>query len=143
MAQSVLLWKTRRRLLESRKAPPPSELTRAGRELLAAGRPAEAWEFFKRSGDKEALEELRRSAVEDGDFFLYTLAAGSLGTAADAGSLGRLAANARAKGLELYARKAEAAAGIQDPVSGGEGGASPDAGDEGVPDSPGEASLPA
>ncbi|MDR1035352.1 MAG: hypothetical protein LBT40_01875 [Deltaproteobacteria bacterium] len=109
MPKSILDWKTRRAILESRKAPSPDELTRAGRELMAAGRPAEAWEFFKRSGDRAALEELRQAAVADGDYFLYSLAAGVLGLGPDSGALSSLASAARSMGKEVSALKAEAA----------------------------------
>jgi hypothetical protein len=133
--------------LESRKPPPPAELSRAGRELFEAGRPAEAWEFFKRADDRTALEELRQAAVSDGDFFLYTLAAGVLGTKPDPSALRRLADNARQNGRDLYADKALAAAEGKAPVVGGKPteveGNLP--GEDSLPEDslPGEDSLPA
>jgi hypothetical protein len=106
MPSSILNWKTRRRLLESRKKPLPADLSRAGRELLEAGRPAEAWEFFKRADDRPALEEIRKLAVAEGDFFLYALAAASLGLEPDTPAVTELAGNAREKGLLAYMARA-------------------------------------
>jgi hypothetical protein len=111
MPKSILEWKTRRSLLESRRKTPPAELSRTGRELVEAGRPAEAWEFFRRAEDKVALDELRLAAVDEGDFFVYTLASGSLGIDTDGPALERLAVNARERGLLLYEGKALAALG--------------------------------
>ncbi|MDR1081955.1 MAG: hypothetical protein LBQ79_13600 [Deltaproteobacteria bacterium] len=124
MQKSILDWKTRRAILESRRAPEPAELTRAGRELLDAGRPAEAWEFFRRSGDRTALEDLRQAAVAEGDFFVYSLAAGVLDLEPDPAVLGRLAETARSMGKEISAAKAEAAADGLSPKPGAGGGES-------------------
>jgi hypothetical protein len=104
--EPVLTWKTRRDLLESRKKPQPGDLSRAGRELLSAGRRAEAWEFFNRAGDRKAIEGLRDFAVVDGDFFMYSLAAGSLGDDKNEAAVRMLSENARKKGFIAYAERA-------------------------------------
>ncbi|MDR2613444.1 MAG: hypothetical protein LBG06_11735 [Deltaproteobacteria bacterium] len=108
MPESILQWKTRRRLLESRKKPQPDELAGAGRELVKEGRYAEAWEFFRRAGDMSAIEGIKDAAVSEGNYFLYSLAAGALGLAPDkdAEALRALAASAREKGLSAYEAKA-------------------------------------
>jgi len=103
---SALNWKNRRSMIEDKKILPAS-FSAAGRELTAAGRFVEAADFFKRAGDKEGLVDLKKRAVEDGDFFLYTLVGNLTDSKPEIADLSFLAHNAELAGLFMYESKAK------------------------------------
>jgi hypothetical protein len=94
---SALTWKERHRLIDGHKAS-PAEFISAAEELLAAGNLAEAADLFKRAGTREPLLALGQRAVEEGDFFLYSLARLYAGERPQADDLERLSQKAEEAG---------------------------------------------
>ncbi|MDR1297243.1 MAG: hypothetical protein LBO05_07695 [Deltaproteobacteria bacterium] len=107
MPRSVFNWTDRRALAEDPKSR-PEELSQAGRELLEAGRPAEAANFFARAKDDAGLALVRSRAVGEGDHFLYSMTRQLQGAPASASELGELASRAAALGLGAYEESARA-----------------------------------
>ncbi|MDR0549588.1 MAG: hypothetical protein LBI10_09320 [Deltaproteobacteria bacterium] len=105
MAKTFLKWKDRRSLLDNLKASSES-LSQAGRKLLAAGNYAEAAEFFRKAKDEAGLKDLLTLAVNEGDFFLYSLVNQYLSLNPTISALTALAKNAEGLGLDVYAAKA-------------------------------------
>jgi hypothetical protein len=106
MADKILQWKARRALIDSRRQVPADDLRQAGLSLLEGGYLSEALDFLGKAGDQGAIRELASRAVEEGDFFLYSLARQSLGEPPVPKELFLLAENARRLGLSSYERKA-------------------------------------
>jgi hypothetical protein len=104
---NVLNWKKRRSMIEGKKIL-PATFSEAGKELKAAGRFVEAADFFKRAGDKEGLLGLKKCAVEEGNFFLYTLVGNLAESRPEISDLSILANNAKVAGLFTYESKAKA-----------------------------------
>ena len=103
----------RRHLIERELA--PAQALKTAEAYLAAGRSLEAVEFLAKAGDGEGLQELRREALEAGDFFLMRAVADAMGKAPDRDEWLALAAAAEAAGKQRYAadarRQAERAGG--------------------------------
>ena len=95
---------TRRHLIEGELAP---ERARAIAELyLAEERRVEAVDFLALAKDEEALGELRRTAVGEGDVFLLRAVARAQGETPGREEWEQLAAAATQRGLERYATEA-------------------------------------
>ena len=103
----------RRHLIERELA--PAQAIKTAEAYLAEGRAIEAVEFLAKAEDGERLQELRREALEAGDFFLMRAVAGAMGKAPDRDEWLALAAAAEAAGKQHYAadarRQAERAGG--------------------------------
>ena len=103
----------RRHLIERELA--PAQALKTAEAYLAEGRALEAVEFLAKAGEGERLQELRREALEAGDFFLMRAVADAMGKAPDRDEWLALAAAAEAAGKQRYAadarRQAERAGG--------------------------------
>ncbi|MDR1607721.1 MAG: hypothetical protein LBT38_04845 [Deltaproteobacteria bacterium] len=106
MAKSALKWKDRRALIDHPKTA-PEVLSRAGRELLTRGFPAESAELFRKAKDHEGLRDILAMAVGEGNFFLYSLANQYLGQSPKVEELTSLAQKAQEAGLLFYRDKAQ------------------------------------
>jgi hypothetical protein len=94
----------RRHLIEREIA--PAQALKIAAAYLAEGRAIEAVEFLAKAGDDERLQELRREALEAGDFFLMRALANAMGKAPDRDEWLALAAAAEAAGKQRYAADA-------------------------------------
>jgi hypothetical protein len=94
--------KERRRVLAEGVA----GLGQTGRELLAAGRWAEAQECLEAAQDSQGLRDLAAQAVEAGDFFAWRQACKALGQEPGGEDLARLAERAQAAGKLLHTQGA-------------------------------------
>jgi hypothetical protein len=106
MPIDVLLWKGRRALIEAKKSIPREGLLSAGNDLLEKGLCTEALDFFKKAGSPEDIARISDKALEEGDYFLFSLSEQLLGKEPNPSRLARLAENAKARGLSLYEAKA-------------------------------------
>jgi hypothetical protein len=93
-------------MVDTKRSFPAADYLEAGRSLVEAGYFTEGLDFLKIAKNREEILKIEDEAVEEGDFFLYSLATQMLGTQIDPTKLTRLAENAGAKGLNIYQRKA-------------------------------------
>jgi len=103
-----------------------------GRQYAAAGRFADALEFFARAGDAAGIESVRADAIERGDAFLLAQVERVGGAPVDAATWRTLAERAAAAGKETFARLARERA---------EGPPKDAAGPDGPDEKPGEESA--
>ncbi len=89
------------------KGADPATLSAHGDAYLRAGKPDEAVHFFHKIADWTRLEKLAGTALEEGDFFTFSLARKLLGKPPGADEWTRLARMARQAGKEAFARRAE------------------------------------
>ena len=94
----------RRHLIERELA--PAQALKTAEAYLAEGRAIEAVDFLAKLDDDGRLQELRREALEAGDFFLMRAVADAMGKAPDRDEWLALAAAAEAAGKQRYAADA-------------------------------------
>ena len=105
MARSNIPDPLKRRHLVQRELAPAQAL-RTAEAYLAQGRDLESLDFLVKAGEGEKLAELRRRALESGDFFLLRAVANAVGEPPDRDEWLALAQAADAAGKERYAADA-------------------------------------
>jgi tetratricopeptide (TPR) repeat protein len=83
-----------------------ADLTVYGNLFLAAGRMADALEFFEAAADREGLEKLRTWAEREGDFMIYLNCGKALREEPTPDGWARIGRAALAKGKLRFAREA-------------------------------------
>ncbi|MBU2549181.1 MAG: hypothetical protein KKB20_12250 [Proteobacteria bacterium] len=95
----------RRNLLNSR-SPDPDKMIRLGRTCLEEGHLSDAVDFLSAIDDETGLETVLETAVDEGDFFIYSRAVKVLERPMEASTLERLAENAERLGKLVFAAQA-------------------------------------
>jgi len=88
-----------------------ADLAEYGHRFLAAGRFADAVEFFQAAGDRAGLETIRARAEQEGDAMLYLQCIKALGVEASPDDWTRIGRTALAKGKASLAKQALARSG--------------------------------
>lgn len=107
---SVLPSTLEKRELLYGKGSDPANLRKIGESYLEAGQADEAAGFFQMAKELSGLEKMAGEAMTEGDYFTFCRIMEMLGRKASPEEWKRLAEEARKRGKELFALKAEKAA---------------------------------
>lgn len=100
----------KREVLYSEKTP-KDDLVSLGEAFEEAGYRMDALDFFVQARDETRLVAILEQALEEGDLFVYQKCSRALGRRPGEEEFRRVAQNARNRGLEAFARRADEAAG--------------------------------
>lgn len=105
-------YKTRRDLLYKDNAP-AEQISRYAASCIEEGHLSDAVDLFEKAADTEGLEQLKKHAVEEGDFFIFNRVLKILGQSGGIEDYKQLADNAARLGKAIYAEQARRAAGME------------------------------